>query len=224
MCPTPRRPVRKARCARSVGPLNPATVEMPRGWRQVKWRHTRAEAEPSRAEPRTGRQCNTLLRLAGYTLMGRMLGHGRRSIVIVDVPLARVGAGPVVAVRDRSGLLRVRGHRTGHHPRVRMACGALSTDSVCVHQCKESRGQHPSTWTCCRRAGPQHAEDRPGRNHAGAHSRTSAVAQPPQPLVRRSLGRWIERRAHHAWARRGGRAAFMMFFVPSRLRSAAIPA
>lgn len=117
-----------------------------------------------------GGQVDALLRLSGHALVSRMIGPGL--VVVVAGPFVLVGSGPVVAVLDPSGLLRVHRHRAGC-PRVNMACGALCADTVCVHKCEEQRGQpQQPPRTRCTKAGPQHAEGGPGRNHAAEHSRS----------------------------------------------------
>ncbi|MBT2390743.1 hypothetical protein J7E87_15250 [Streptomyces sp. ISL-1] len=71
--------------------------------------------------------------MAGDTLVSRVIGH--RGLVTVGVPLAGVRAEAVVAMLGCSAVLSNRGHRGRR--RVRMACGALPADTVCVHQCEE---------------------------------------------------------------------------------------
>ncbi|MDQ1007497.1 xanthosine utilization system XapX-like protein [Streptomyces sp. V4I23] len=81
-----------------------------------------------------GRQRSTLLGLAGHALVS--LVAGVRGIVMVGVSLVGVRAGPVVAVLGRTGILGAQGHRACRRG-VRMACGALRADTMCVRQCEE---------------------------------------------------------------------------------------
>ncbi|GAA2496851.1 hypothetical protein GCM10010393_31110 [Streptomyces gobitricini] len=119
-------------------------------------------------------QRSALLRLAGYTLVSRVLGL--RNVLVAGVPLAGVRGGRPVAVPGGMRVLSVQGYRSGRRPEMGVACGALRTDTVGVHQGQEKRGQHPrSPRARCTKAEPWRATGRPGHNHAREHSGTLAV-------------------------------------------------